>query len=137
MGVNMLYILKLLKNKKGQSIVELAIVLPILLIILMGIFEFGRVMNAYMVITNASREGARLASVGESYSTVIEKIETSTYPLDVNKLQINISPSELSKSRGDSVKVNITYDIDIIIPVIQNLVPNPMHLESQTTMRIE
>lgn len=133
----MLYILKLLKNKKGQSIVELAIVLPILLIILMGIFEFGRVMNAYMVITNASREGARLASVGESYSTVIEKIEDATYPLDVNKLQINISPSEYSRSRGDSVVVNITYDIDIIIPIIQNIVPDPMHLESQTTMRIE
>lgn len=49
-------------DQKGQSLVELALVFPLLLLILLGIIDFGRVYFAYVTITNASREGARYAS---------------------------------------------------------------------------
>jgi Flp pilus assembly protein TadG len=47
---------------RGQAIVEFAIVLPILLILLVGILEAGRVVFIYSAVTNASREAVRYAS---------------------------------------------------------------------------
>jgi len=58
------------RKEKGQGIVELAIILPFLLIILLGIMDFGRVFYAYVTITNASREGARY---GSRYPTWIDE----------------------------------------------------------------
>ncbi|HET6343250.1 MAG TPA: TadE family protein [Gemmatimonadota bacterium] len=49
------------RRDSGQSLVEFAIVLPILLALLVGIFEFGVAWNRKQVLTNAAREGARLA----------------------------------------------------------------------------
>lgn len=48
-------------SESGQSLLEFAIVLPILLALLVGIFEFGVAWNRKQVLTNAAREGARLA----------------------------------------------------------------------------
>ncbi len=55
---------------KGQAIVEFAITLPVLLALLVGIFEFGRMIFVYAAITNASREAVRYASaIGFSDNT--------------------------------------------------------------------
>ena len=51
------------KNQKGAAIVEFAIVLPLILMFLFGILEFGLLMYNKAMITNASREGARLGIV--------------------------------------------------------------------------
>ena len=48
------------RDGRGQALVELALILPILLMLLLGIFEFGRAWNTKQVITDAAREGARL-----------------------------------------------------------------------------
>jgi len=50
-------------SDRGQSLVEFALVLPFLLLVLMGIFEFGRIWMTVNVITSAAREGARVAAV--------------------------------------------------------------------------
>ena len=50
----------------GQSLVEFAILIPILLGVVIGIFEFGRAWNVDQVLTNAGREGARLAVIPTS-----------------------------------------------------------------------
>lgn len=52
-----------LRDETGGALVEFALVVPLLLALLMGIFEFGRAWNIYQVITDASREGARQAVV--------------------------------------------------------------------------
>lgn len=51
------------RDDAGQSVAEFAIVLPVLLALVVGIFEFGRSWNAQQVITNAAREGARRAVI--------------------------------------------------------------------------
>ena len=48
---------------RGQSLVEFALVMMPLFIILLGIIQFGFIFNAYVTITNASREGARIGTV--------------------------------------------------------------------------
>jgi hypothetical protein len=47
---------------RGQNLVELALVMPILILILVGLVDLGRMFNAYIVITNAARVGARYGS---------------------------------------------------------------------------
>ena len=56
--------MRLFKQKKGQYQVETAIVLPLVLLLLMGIVDFGFLFNNYIVISNASREAARKGSLG-------------------------------------------------------------------------
>lgn len=128
---------KLLRNKKGQAMVEIAIIIPILLIILMAIFEFGRIFNAYLIITHASREGARSAALGSDDIQITQTVNNSITYLDTSKLTISISPSQSSRNRGTNVTVNLQYDLDIIVPIIDRIIPNPFYIKSQTVMRVE
>jgi Flp pilus assembly protein TadG len=57
---------RFLSDENGQAMVEFALVLPILLMVLLGIVDFGRAWNARQVITNAAREGARTTVVSGS-----------------------------------------------------------------------
>ena len=57
------------RGERGQAIVELALTLPLLMLILLGVFDFGLLFQQYEVVTNAAREGARLAVLTSEYST--------------------------------------------------------------------
>ena len=54
------------QKNKGQSLVELTLVLVILLSLLTGMVEFGNLLNQYITVTDAAREGARFASLAAS-----------------------------------------------------------------------
>ena len=49
-------------GERGQSLVEMVVVLPLLLLLLIGVVDFGRAFFTFIAITNASREGARMVS---------------------------------------------------------------------------
>lgn len=51
------------KSTKGQSLVEFALILPLFMLIVLGIFDFGRAIYAYSALHNAAREGARYGAV--------------------------------------------------------------------------
>jgi Flp pilus assembly protein TadG len=55
-------------DDRGAELVEFALVLPLLLILIMGIIDFGLAFQRYEVITNAAREGARLGSLQAAYT---------------------------------------------------------------------
>ena len=57
-----------LRGERGQSLVEFAITVPILLILILGIVDFARAWNVYQVLTDAGREGARVAVVDNGSS---------------------------------------------------------------------
>jgi len=63
---------KSMAQRAGQStgavLVEFALTLPILILIVVGIFDFGRAFQEWVVVTNAAREGARMAVLPGSYS---------------------------------------------------------------------
>lgn len=54
-----------IRSDRGATAVEFALLLPLLLLIVMGIVDFGRMLNAQQTLTNASREGARLVALGQ------------------------------------------------------------------------
>lgn len=129
--------MKRVKNQKGQALVEFAIILPLLLLLIMGIIQFGMIINAYLSIQNAAREGARAGILGSS-DTEIESIMINTLPaLNADSLIVNITPSEADRSSGDPLTVNVRYNYPIIIPIIDSLFSNTVVLNAETSMRIE
>jgi Flp pilus assembly protein TadG len=58
--------MKRLRNQRGAALLETAITIPIVLLISVSIFEFGRAYQTWQVLTNAAREGARVAVLTES-----------------------------------------------------------------------
>ena len=59
-------------NRRGAAIVEMALVLPIFFGVVLGIVEFGRAMMVSQMVTNAAREGTRLAIIDGSTNTTVE-----------------------------------------------------------------
>ena len=53
------------RGERGQAIIEMALTLPLLLVIVMGIFDFGFMFQKFEVVTNAAREGARVGVLGD------------------------------------------------------------------------
>lgn len=59
-------LLKLKSSQRGQSLVEFALVLPMLLLLVLGVFEFGWILKAEIAVSAAAREGARYAAAGKT-----------------------------------------------------------------------
>jgi Flp pilus assembly protein TadG len=69
------------RDQRGQALIETAIVLPIMLLVAIGIVEFGRAYQTWQVLTNAAREGARIAVLPGGDDTSV-KNRISTYLKD-------------------------------------------------------
>lgn len=129
--------MKILKNQKGQSLVEFSIILPLLLLVVMGIVEFGMMLNSYLTINNAAREGARYGIIGNS-NAEIQSIITSTSPsLNSAYLTITITPADGSRISGNTLTVKLTYNYKLTVPIISGILGNSVQLNAQTSMRIE
>lgn len=61
------------RRERGQAMVEFALVLPIFLLVLLGVFDFGRAIYAYNAVANAAREGARTAIINQGTDTIRAK----------------------------------------------------------------
>lgn len=119
-----------IKSKKGQSLVETALILPFVILILMGIIDFGMMFNNYLLVSNASREGARNAAVGTSDSDIGLLVSNITQTLDQTRVTVNISPDQILRKKGDEVTVTVTFNYELITPVIGAVVPSPIVLTS-------
>jgi Flp pilus assembly protein TadG len=129
--------MRLLKNQKGQALVEFAVILPLLLLLIMGIIEFGLMLNSYLTVRNVSREGARAGIVGSTNAEIENTIISTSPNLEESKLTINITPAEGSRKSGDTLTVQLTYKYELIVPIISSLLGNEIDLKAQTSMRIE
>lgn len=129
--------IKLFKKEDGQAMVELALILPILLLIIMGIFEFGFMFNNYLTLNNVSREAARYASLGGADSQAMARATEIAPNLDATRLTIVITPTQANRGRGDSVKVVVTYRYNLLTPFLDGIITNGIPLEAKTVMRVE
>lgn len=129
---------RLVKENKGQGLVEFALVLPILLLLLFGIVEFGRIFNVYLISKEASREGARLAIVGKSNTEITSAAKGISGLWDPSAATVVITPTNAAdRKKGDAVTVAISYDVELIAPVISAILPNPFPVTGSTVMRME
>jgi len=125
-----------LKNQKGQALVEFAIILPLLLLLVMGIFQFGMMINSYLTIQNITREGARAAIVGSMDSEIIHRMKQISPTLNHNQLSIDITPSQGIRRSGESLTVKVSYRYPMTVPIISNLF-SEVTLNAKTSMRVE
>lgn len=128
---------RLQRNEQGQAVVEMALVLPVLLLILFGIVEFGRVFNAYLVVTQAAREGARLGAVGATDSEIVAEVQSASPTLDSAKVAVSISPAAAYRTRGQYITVAVEYPVKIIAPGLNMVLGDTFVVRSQTVMRVE
>lgn len=112
-------ILKVSKNEKGGSAVEFALLLPVLMIIIMGIIQFGFTFFHYISIVHAAREGARWASLENTEESTISKVIEAAPGLDLTAENITVDPPNPSiEQQGEPVKVTVDYDSIVIVPFI-------------------
>ncbi|MED1468699.1 TadE/TadG family type IV pilus assembly protein [Bacillus salipaludis] len=124
-----------MKSEKGQSLVEFALVLPLLIILLFGIIDFGRILHVYLTIDQAGREAARAASIGKT------KSEAEQVAIDAGKSIKLTNPNGTvtvsTGSSGANATVTITYPITFLTPVIGSIVGSKLSLKDTTVMRVE
>jgi Flp pilus assembly protein TadG len=108
---------RFLRNEKGAQLVEFALVLPLLLLVILGIAEFGFMFQRYEVLTNAAREGARIA-VLPGYATQDVEARVSAY-LDAGRVPttdgnpvVTVTTEALVVPGGTTItmrRVTVTY----------------------------
>jgi Flp pilus assembly protein TadG len=118
-------------NRGGAAVVEFALVAPIFFMMIFGMIEFGRMVMVQQVITNGSREGARLAVLdGTTGAEVLTAVDTYLENARVSGATVSVIPSEPSSAGyGDPVTVTVT------IPFSQvSWLPSPMFIGGDTAL---
>jgi Flp pilus assembly protein TadG len=135
-----------IKDQRGVSAIEFAIVLPILILLIFGIIEFSLFLYDKAVITNASREGARAGIVFADPridDASIEAVVDNYCQNNVITFGAATGPTTTvtrggTGSAGDPLTVRVTYQYDFL--VIPNYVPrlgSGVGLVGETIMRLE
>jgi len=78
------------RRRRGQALVEFALVLPIFLLVLVALFDLGRAVFAYNTLTNASREGVRLAIVNQDTASIIARAKSQTQIIELSDPSVDI-----------------------------------------------
>jgi Flp pilus assembly protein TadG len=128
-----------IRREEGQTMVEFAIVLPVLCLLLFGIIQFGILFNNYLTLTDAVRAGARKAAVsgplgaaGATAATT-QAVKDSASDLDQSKLTpINVTSTW---DHGDGVTVHAEYPYSIDLMGLIKIADG--RLTSTTTERVE
>jgi hypothetical protein len=119
-------------------------VLFILLLLVAGVIDFGRVFNHYVVITNASREGARVAALrpdvnGPIVEAAQRETKGSSVELENDDITIDPDPAGFDGAgeyaRGEPITVTVHYTVPTIIADIAGFAELP--LRADTTMAIQ
>jgi Flp pilus assembly protein TadG len=125
------------KNERGQTLVEFALVLPILSLLLLGVIQFGIAFNHYITLTDAVRAGARKGAVGRHLqnpqAAVEQSVRNAATDLDGSKLQITVNSSW---AQGSDVTVSASYPYDIKLLGFGVSITSG-RLNSSTTERVE
>lgn len=124
-----------MKSEEGQALVEFALIVPLLILLLFGIVDFGRIFHAYLTIDHAGREAARAASIGKDDTQVTSTAVSDAVGIGLTADRVVVSPTGTRVS-GNDVSIKITYPITFLTPVIGTIV-GPITLEDTTVMRVE
>jgi Flp pilus assembly protein TadG len=151
---------KILRRRdEAQSLAEFALILPLFLILIFGVIDFGMGLRAYITVAQATREGARFAAVGNpdgtfttggsgdcngsTSTTTVGKVCTAMNGLNLTNLQDVDVTYPNGAGMGNTVRVSAEYDYEYITPIsaIMNFFGgssgDSVTVSAQTDMRIE
>jgi hypothetical protein len=79
------------ERSAGQSMAEFALVLPVFVLVLVALFDLGRGVFAYNTLTNAAREGARLAIVNQDIPLIVRRAKSQTQIVELNDPSVTVA----------------------------------------------
>jgi len=144
----------IIKKENGQAMVEFALVLPILLLLVAGIIDFGWLYYNQLTANNASREAARYIAIHYYFDHMDEKVHnapgsaeekaneiiegyTTMYDLHVS----DIIPESDDVNGGEKVKIKFTGKVLILTPILSKFIDDDNDgkflINSECTMRVE
>lgn len=110
------------RREKGQSLVELALTLPIILTLLAGAVDLGMAFFSYVSLRDAAQEGALYGSLNPTDSSgIVSRVrQSSSSPVnlsDVSNVTVNISTTG-GACRGEAITVTVSYNYRLSMPFI-------------------
>ena len=128
-------------RQRGQARVEFALVVPIFLILLLSIVDFGWALRSWITVTNSAREGARAGAVGATCDDIKQRaVDTSADLLSLS----DVTVGNCQGDPGTNVEVTVSYEYSWITPLGGLLttftggsLPSTLTMTSKTDMRLE
>lgn len=135
--------------ERGAALIEAALIIPLLLLLVLGVVEFGFMINRGTLINNAAREGAREAIFGSSEAEIEDRVLDAAAGLDPADLNVTVSCEaadgtscggsyDASWEPGGSAIVEVVYTYTFITPVTHWVgLGSTLDLKAEVEMRIE
>ncbi len=134
------------KGEKGQALVEFALLVPIFLVLMFAIVDFGMGFYSWITVTNSAREGARIGAVLASEDDIRDRVfDTAGLPNEGTNLDVYVTNSaDNGGLPGESVVVKVDYRYDLITPLANlvaflsgDIIGPTLTLSSTADMRLE
>ncbi len=130
------------RSERGQAMAEFALLVPVFMVVLFAIVDFGNAYSKYVSITNAARDGARLGVTGDTSANIVTRVNqtsgicngpTYTTCSDSN---LSVSVSGAGGSSGSDVTVTASYSYSFITPLaaLVRLLPGSRSIGSSITL---
>jgi hypothetical protein len=124
------------RRERGQTLVEMGLLLPIFLVLIIGVVEVTNAMNAYVTVVSTARDGARLGSKGlatddEIKNLVVIETDRLRTPIDP-ATDITVTHGQIDGVNAITVEVCNEYEPLLNVPLV---VPDTMRICSATAMR--
>ena len=123
-------------GRRGQSLVEMAVALPLLLLLVAGALDLAHVYSVASIVANAAREGARYGATQPNDSSGIQDRvvqEAAGAPLTLTASEVNVT-SDPDPSFGSALTVEVTHDVDLLLA--QGLGLGGLRIRRHSTMVI-
>jgi Flp pilus assembly protein TadG len=130
----------LIRDRRGQSMIEYALILPLMVLVVAGIFDLGRAFYASISITNAAREGARYGTLHPNdypgiKTAAVNEAQSSNIVINANDVVITcpdfIAPTGCDRGQPLRVTVNHLYDDMIFRFFFKNGIQMQRYVEMQ------
>lgn len=116
-------------SEQGAALVEMALVAPFLLLLLLGLIEFGWLFGQFNAVRHATREGARIAAVDAAQSgnqcTIYSTVESSLEGLDAGLSNLDVTLTGGGGMVGDPASITVSVDVNGLTnaPLISAFLP--------------
>jgi Flp pilus assembly protein TadG len=123
-------IAKFIDNNRGQSIVEFALVLPILILLLLGIVDFGQIFCQKLLVSEAAREAVRVTvASGDSSLGIAAAGKIGAFNVSINNVKKLVI--------GDNVTATVSTPVVIVDPLMSKILGTTYTVSTTTNMRLE
>lgn len=122
------------KTERGQATVEMALVLPILIWLLIGLVDIARAANAVLIMNHATREAVRLGITGATDTQIVERAKATAPTLELDRFTVTVSPAGY-RAPGSDLTVSLQYNYKVL--ALMGIMGTELPLSTQLIARVE